>query len=72
MDNIFKEFSVKEQSCLQCKGNGYVIVSLEAETVPVDCKQCNNQGFVLVKCLSSDNGNIYEVQGPRIVSGGTN
>jgi len=74
MDNrdVFKEFHVKEITCYQCKGNGYVVVALNADPVPVDCVQCNNQGFVYAKCSSMDNGHIYEIQGPHIVSGSKN
>ena len=44
MDNrdVYREFFVKEETCMQCKGNGYVVVALNADPLPVDCKQCNN------------------------------
>ena len=70
--DVYREFHVKEETCQQCQGNGYVMVTMNADPVPLDCKQCNNQGVVYIKCGSMDNGHIYEVRGPHIVSGGTN
>ena len=57
---------------MQCKGNGYVVVALNADPLPVDCKQCNNQGYVYARCEGTDNGHIFEARGPHIVTGGTN
>ena len=70
--DVYREFYVKEEPCMQCKGNGYVVVSLNADPVPVDCKQCNNQGFVFKKCSEFSNGHIYDIRGPHIVTGGKN
>ena len=70
--DVYREFHVKEETCELCQGNGYVVVALNADPLPLDCKQCNNQGYVYVKCGSMDNGHIYEVRGPHIVSGSKN
>ena len=70
--DVYREFHVKEETCMQCKGNGYVVVALNADSVPLDCKQCDNQGVVYKKCSSMDNGHIFEIRGPHIVTGGTN
>jgi excinuclease UvrABC ATPase subunit len=69
---VYREFFVKEETCQQCQGNGYVMVRLNADPVPLDCKQCNNQGYVYARCESTDNGHIFEARGPHIVTGGTN
>ena len=47
--DVYREFFVKEETCMQCKGNGYVVVALNADPLPVDCKQCNNQGYVYAR-----------------------
>tara|TARA_Y100000361_G_C11006206_1_gene261960 strand:+ start:387 stop:668 length:282 start_codon:yes stop_codon:yes gene_type:complete len=70
--DVYREFFVKEETCMQCKGNGYVVVALNADPLPVDCKQCNNQGYVYARCEATDNGHIFEARGPHIVTGGTN
>ena len=70
--DVYREFFVKEETCQQCQGNGYVMVKLNADPVPLDCKQCNNQGYVYARCESTDNGHIFMARGPHIVTGGTN
>jgi DnaJ-class molecular chaperone len=70
--DVYREFHVKEVTCNQCGGNGYVMVTLNADPVPLDCKQCDNQGVVYKKCSSMDNGHIFEIRGPHIVSGSKN
>ena len=29
--DVYREFFVKEETCMQCKGNGYVVVALNAD-----------------------------------------
>ena len=31
--DVYREFFVKEETCMQCKGNGYVVVAIECRSV---------------------------------------